>query len=217
MAESMFDASNVGVGKGRAGGYSLIAPAGTDPTSFEDMTKTLADFISGSSPVAGSHSGGYIDEDGVTQSTDTSAEDFKDWAGSVIKSSISEYSESVEVNFIESRESVLKAVYGEDNVSTNSAGALVIRHNQGFDGEHVYVFDAVISDTKVKRTIIPRGVINERDSVSNNSSDLIGYKPTIKCLAADAYDGDTMREFIYDTTTGEATSLSETSSSKSTK
>lgn len=206
MADSMFDAANVGVGKGREGGYSLIAPAGTDPTKFEDMTKTLADFISGSSKVEGAASGGYIDEDGVTQTVDVDSEDFKEWSGSTIKTSISEYSETVEVNFIESRESVLKAVFGEDNVTTDEKGVTTIRHNQNFSGEHVYVFDAVISDTKIKRTIIPRGVINERDDISNNSSDLIGYKPTIKCLADTAYyDGDAMREFIYDTATGSLT------------
>lgn len=205
MAESMFDASNVGVAKGRAGGYSLIAPAGTDPTKFEDMTKTLAELIES---VEGAASGGYIDEDGVNQSVDVSSDDHKDWATTTIGSTISEYTETVEVNFIESRESVLKAVFGDANVYKNEQGATVIRHNQNFSGEHLYVFDAVISDTKVKRSIIPRGVINERDSISHNSSDLLGYKPTIKCLAeTEHYEGDGMREFLYDTTTGTVTQV----------
>lgn len=218
MTESMFDASKIGVGKGRPGGYSLIAPAGTDPTKFEDMTKTLADFISGSAKVAGAVSGGYIDEDGVTQAIDVDSEDFKEWSGTTPKSEITSYTETVEANFIESRESVLKAVFGDDNVYTNDAGVTVIRHNQNFAGEHVYVFDAVVSDTQVKRTIIPRGVINERDDISYNSSDLVGYKPTIKCLAdTEHYEGDNIREFLYDSTTGTVTTVSETSSTKSTK
>lgn len=201
MAESMFDSSNVGVGKGRAGGYSLIAKAGTDPTKFEDMTKTLADFITGSSKVEGAKSGGYIDEDGVTKTTDTDNEQFKDWSGTVFRTSLTSYSESVQVGFLESRESVLGAVYGEDNVSTEG-GVTTIRHNSNFTSSHVYVFDCVVSDTKVKRTIIPYGVILERDDVEENSSDLIVYKPTITCLPYEGYSGDTMRELLYDVTTG---------------
>lgn len=198
MADSMFDATNVGVAKGRAGGYCLIAPANTDPTQFEDMTKTLAEL---QKTVSKSASAGYISEDGVTKTVDTDSEDFKDWAADTILSPITSYSESVSCTFLESRESVLKAVYGEDNVAVDSEkGVTTVRHNQDFNGAHVYVFDSVVSDTKVKRTIIPNGVITERDDVEENSSDLAGYTPTIKCLPSSFYDGDTMREFIYDTT-----------------
>ena len=49
MAEIMFDASNIGVAKGREGGYSCVAPAGTDPTPFIDMTKTLKELCDASS------------------------------------------------------------------------------------------------------------------------------------------------------------------------
>ena len=40
MAESMLDTSNLGIAKGREGGYACVAPAGTDPTPFLDMKKT---------------------------------------------------------------------------------------------------------------------------------------------------------------------------------
>lgn len=198
MAETMLDSSNVGIGKGRAGGCCLIAPKGTDPAKFEDMTKTLAEILKTESTAA---SGGYISEDGVTKTADVDSDDLKDWAGDAILSPITGYSESVSVTFLESRESVLKAVYGEDNVSVDdSTGVTTVRHNQDFNGSHLYVFDSVVSDTKVKRTIIPNGVITERDDVTENSSDLVGYTPTIKCLPSEFYNGDTMRELIYDTT-----------------
>lgn len=197
-ASTMFDASNVGVGKGRAGGYGIVAPAGTDPTKFEDMTKTLASLVS---TVDGAGATGYISSDGLTTTTDTDTEDLKDWAGDTIVSSLTSYTESVQCKFLESREHVLKAVYGDENVTVDATkGVITVRHNQNFNGEHLYVFDSVVSSTKVKRTIIPRGVINERDDIESNSEDLMGYTPTIKCLPSDAYDGDTMREFIYDKT-----------------
>lgn len=196
MAESMFDSSNVGVAKGRAGGYCLIAPANTDPSAFEDVSKTLAELLK---TAATAKSGGYISEDGVTKTVDTDSEDFKDWAADTILSPITSYSESVSCTFLESREAVLKAVFGEDNVSVEG-GVTTVRHNQSFNGAHLYVFDSVVSETKVKRTVIPNGVITEREDVEENSSDLMGYTPTIKCLPSTYYDGDTMREFIYDTT-----------------
>lgn len=203
MAEVMFDASSLGIGKGREGGYAIVAPTSVSPTSFEDMTKTLAELVAVAANKA--QSLGYIDEDGVTNATDTDTDDKTDWAGDVIASPLTSYSETVEVKFLESRESVLKVVFGDDNVSTAN-GITTVRHNKNFTGAHTFVFDCVVSDTKVKRIIIPNGVITERDDIEYNNSDLMGYKPTIKCLKCSEYDGDTIRELIYDTTTGTVTS-----------
>lgn len=199
MAETMQDTSNLGVGKGREGGYACVAPAGTDPTAYEDMTKTLAELCASDTNLK---SLGYIGEDGITITTDTDTDDMTDWGGSTVASPMTSYSESVQVPFLESRESVLKTVFGDDNVTTNAKGVTVVRHNKNFTGAHVFVFDSIVSDTKVKRTIIPVGTINERDDVQYNNSDLVNYTPTIKALAASVYDGDSIREFIYDTATG---------------
>ena len=197
MAESMLDTSNLGIGKGREGGYACIAPAGTDPTAFIDVSKTLADLCD-TAPSA-LKSLGYISEDGVTVSADIDTDDVSDWGGSVIASPMSSYGESVEVTFLESRDTVLNAIYGEDNVTT-SAGTTTVRHNTKFNGSHLFIFDAVVSDTKVKRIVIPNGIIVERDDVEMNNSDLTGYTPTIKCLPSTFFEGDLMREYIYDTT-----------------
>lgn len=197
MAESMLDTSNLGIGKGREGGYACIAPAGTDPTAFIDVSKTLADLCGTTSSALKSL--GYISEDGVTVSADIDTDDVSDWGGSVIASPMSSYGESVEVTFLESRDTVLKAIYGEDNVTT-SAGTTTVRHNTKFNGSHLFIFDAVVSDTKVKRIVIPNGIIVERDDMEMNNSDLMGYKPTIKCLPSTFFEGDLMREYIYDTT-----------------
>lgn len=196
MAESMLDTSNLGIGKGREGGYACIAPAGTDPADYIDVSKTLADLCKTNTALK---SLGYISEDGVTVSADIDTDDVSDWAGSVIASPMSSYGESVEVTFLESRDAVLKAIYGEGNV-TASAGTTTVRHNTKFNGSHLFIFDAVVSDTKVKRIVIPNGVIVERDDVEMNNSDLTGYKPTIKCLPSTFFEGDLMREYIYDTT-----------------
>ena len=51
MAETMLDTSNIGIGKGREGGYACVAPAGTDPTAYIDMTKTLDELCKESASV----------------------------------------------------------------------------------------------------------------------------------------------------------------------
>ncbi len=191
---AMLDASNVGIAKGREGGYSVVAPDGTDPSLFEDVSKTLEELLKEATKAA---SLGYINTDGVTKTSNVDTQEIQDWHGDTIKADVTTFSEDISVTFLESRESVLKTVYGDDNVSTTGA-VTTIRHNKNFTAPHLYVFDCVISDTKVKRTIVPRGSILERDEQAENNSDPLGYTPTIRCLASSAYDGDTMREFIYD-------------------
>lgn len=200
MAESMLDTSNLGIAKGREGGYACVAPAGTDPTPFLDMKKTLAELCESQTTLK---SLGYISEDGITIAADTDTDDISDWSGAIVASPMSSFGETIEVSFLETRDSVLKSVYGDDNVTTNS-GTTTVRHNKNFTASHLYIFDCVVSDTKVKRVVVPNGVIVERDDMEMNNSDLAAYAPTIKCLPSNAFDGDTMREYIYDTTTAEA-------------
>lgn len=194
MAEAMQDINNLGIGKGRPGGYGAVAPAGFDVKLLEDMTKTITELIEGNDALK---SLGYIGEDGLTFSTDTDTNDIPEWGGSIVSSELSSYAESVQVPFLEARESVLKAVYGDANV-TASAATTTVRHNNQFTQPHVFVFDSVISSTKVRRSIIPLGRIFERDDLTLNNSDVIAYTPTIKCMPYSGYDGDAYRDLIYD-------------------
>ena len=212
--EAMLDTSNLGIAKGREGGYAIVAPYIDDATilaKYEDMTKTLAELVGDASLSAKSL--GFISEDGVTFTTDTDSDDVTDWGGDVIASPLSSYGESASATFLESRKSVLSTVYGDDNVSEKD-GVTMVRHNARFTTPHLFIFDSVISDTIVKRTIIPCGSIVERDDVEQNNSDLIGYTPTIKCLPSNAYDGDVYRDFFYDVAT--AANTTSTTSTKST-
>lgn len=201
MAESMLDTSNLGIAKGREGGYACVAPAGTDPTPFLDMKKTLAELCNTQTTLK---SLGYISEDGITIAADTDTDDISDWSGAIVASPMSSFGETIEVSFLETRDSVLKSVYGDANVTSDNKGTTTVRHNKNFTASHLYIFDCVVSDTKVKRVVVPNGVIVERDDMEMNNSDLAAYSPTIKCLPSDAFNGDTMREYIYDTTTAAA-------------
>ncbi len=194
MSETpMFDKDSVGVAKGRPGGYAAVFPVGTDISVLADPSKTLKELIS---QYQGA-SLGYISEDGVTFTTDTDSEGHNDWGGSEVARDLTSYADSAQMTFIQSSVAVLKTIYGDDNV-TESGATVTVRHNRNFTDPHVYVFDSVISSTKVLRNVIPIGQAFERDDVSYNSSDLLGYTPTITCVPYND-DGDTHTTAIYDT------------------
>lgn len=194
MSETpMFDKDSVGVAKGRPGGYAAVFPEGTDISVLADPSKTLKEII-------GQYHGaslGYISEDGVTFTTDTDSEGHNDWGGSEVARDLTSYADSAQMTFIQSSVAVLKTIYGDDNV-TESGPTVTVRHNRNFTDPHVYVFDSVISSTKVLRNVIPIGQAFEREDVSYNSSDLLGYTPTITCVPYND-DGDTHTTAIYDT------------------
>lgn len=192
MTEAMLDASTVGVAKGRPGGYAAVFPLGTPLPTLKDVSKTLEELVA---EVPGADSLGYISEHGVTIPTDSSAEDRRDWGGNVIKSELTEFATSVSVTFLESRDSVLKTVYGDDNVSTE-AGVRETRVNQRFTGGHAFLFEHVIGDAMVRRTVVENGSIAERDDLAMNSSDLLGYAPTIKCIAVEGRDPMVFLDFM---------------------
>lgn len=211
MADEIFNKNKLGIAKGRPGGYAAVFPVGTDLDTLKDMTKTIKELLADTK--LGGDSLGYISEDGVEFETSTDTEDKADWGGDVVVTSISSYSETASVTFLESRASVLKVCYGEDNVTENGATTEVV-HNKNFNAPHIYVFDAVISETLVKRTIIPLGCIYERDTVTQNNADLVGYKPTIKCSVFDD-NGDTYSELFYDTEKAAATASTASSTKAS--
>ena len=213
MADEIFNKDKLGIAKGRPGGYAAVFPVGTALDTLKDMTKTIKELLADTK--LGGDSLGYISEDGVEFETSTDTEDKADWGGDVVVTSVSSYSETATVTLLESRASVLKVCYGEDNVKESTDGATTeVVHNKNFNAPHIYVFDAVISETLVKRTIIPLGCIYERDTVTQNNADLMGYKPTIKCSPFDD-SGDTYSELFYDTE--KASAAASTASASSTK
>lgn len=196
--DAIYNSNYVGAAKGRPGGYAAVVDPSVDIKTLLDVKKTIKDLIAANPGKIKSL--GYISEDGVEFSVDLSSDDKNDWAGDVISSSISKYSEAAKVTFLESAEIVLRVIYGDDNVKVETDGSITVRHNARFTAPRTYIFDAVINDSTVKRSIIPVGRIYERDSVKQTSSDFLGYTPTIKCMPAGVFDGDTYRDVFYDAT-----------------
>ena len=184
MAE--FNTAEVGVAKGNPGGYAWVAAS--DATAPTDATTAIgSDFAAL----------GYINEDGVTNVTEQDTEDYSDWSGTVIKTDTTNYTETFEVTFLQSCEDVLKVVYGDANVTVDD-GAISVAHNGNFADQRVFVFESLVTDTMIMRTVIPCGVLSERGDVVQNSSELLGYTTTIKALADS--DGNVAYTYYYDST-----------------
>lgn len=191
MEEEMFDAENVGIGKGNPNGYAWVAPKGTKLPA--DAKEAIPD---------GFVSLGYVNDEGVVNSTEADSSDIKDWAGRVIKKVQNSFSETYQVGFLEGRTSVLKTYYGDENVEDDGKGSVTVRHNGAFTEERSFVIETLLTETVIKRTVIPRGCIYDRDDVEHNSENPVVYKATITALP-DA-SGNTSYDYYYNTATGSA-------------
>lgn len=188
MAEKLLDPQNVGVAKGKAGGYAWVAPLGTAlPTNAKDALDSAFKSL------------GYISTKGVDFKSKTSTKEIKDWSGSLVHSSVTSYEETCTAEFLESRESVLELYYGAQNVQTTSddnGTSTTIKHNSTFSAPVCLVFESSITATKLRRDVIPVAVVSERGDETLDSTDALTYKPTIKCLGNE--QGDVHYTYFYD-------------------
>lgn len=169
-------ASNVLAGKPLATGGVSIAPLGTAlPT---DATTALDSAFEGA---------GYVGEDGLTESTERSTEKVKAWGGDTVKVLQTDYSATYSFTFLESLNStVLKTVYGDDNVVTtpasSSAGTLhAVKVNSETLPHKVFSFDMRDGDARI-RIAVPDGQITEVGEVTYSDGEVIGYQVTVEAF-----------------------------------
>jgi hypothetical protein len=173
----MTTVANVVAGKPSSTGGVFIAPIGT--TAPTDATTVFA---------AAFTSAGYIGEDGVTESTETSVEKIKAWGGDPVKVMQTEHSVSFQFTFIETLNSdVLKAVYGDGNVTTTPAtGAKGTLHKvnvKSGDLPHKFFAFQVKDGNATVRIVVPDGQITEVGEVTYSDSEVIGYQVTVEAFA----------------------------------
>lgn len=181
----MANAKYVSTGKPKVGGAIYRAPLGTElPTDAITPLPSAYKSL------------GYISEDGVKHNIGRTSKDIKDWGGTTVDSSQTDYTNTFGFTMIESLNiDVLKMVFGSSNVSENpTTGMITIRGNAKELEEGVYVADMLLKGNKVKRVVIPDGKISEVGEIVYKRDEAIGYAVTLANLPGE--DEDSHKEYI---------------------
>lgn len=157
------------------GGVLIGATTAAAPT---DATTTPTGFTAA----------GYIGEDGVTESNERSTDRIRAWGGDTVKVVQTEHNVTYQFTFLETLNTdVLKAVYGDDNVTSTAATSTVgklhtINVNAKTLPHKSFVFEVKDGDAKI-RIYIPDGQITEVGEITYSDSEVVGYQVTIEAFA----------------------------------
>ena len=183
----------VSTGKPKIGGAIYRAPLGT--TLPTDATTALD---------AAFKNLGYVSEDGLVNTNTASTETIKAWGGDVVAMPLTEKPDTFQATFIEAVNSdVLKATYGDDNVSGAIATGITIRANSKELPKSAWVVDMILGDN-LKRIVIARGQVTEVGDIEYKDDSLIGYPLTITAYPggwSDTADTDTHKEYVIQKST----------------
>lgn len=144
---------------------------------------------------------GYIGEDGFTESHQRDKTKKKAFGGSTVKILQTEYGVTIKFKFMESLNAdVLKAIFGEDNVTvtpaTASAGTqITVKKNKKVLPHKSYCIDTV-DGAATRRNYIPDGQVSMSGDVKVVHTDVIEYDVEIECF--ENATGDNVIEFIDD-------------------
>ena len=179
----------IGVAKGpeSAGGYAFRAPIGTTlPTSASaDLGEAFKAI-------------GLISSDGIVFSRSETTNTYRDYADKVIYTDSTERTETAKITFVETNPTVLEEYNGN---ATGSADSFYSDRDGGHTA-YVYVFDAVIGDNMIKRTVCPNGKVTSVDDLTQAPGNLLGY-PCTYTFSYDATAQFTVREYYEKAESGE--------------
>ena len=103
--------------------------------------------------------------------------------------------ETFKFTLIESQnEDVLKAVYGNGNVSGSLSTGLTLLSDSDELDHAVWVIDRITSDGGVSRTIIPDGQVTEVGDIVYKDDQAIGYPLTITAYPSSSISNATSKE-----------------------
>lgn len=178
----MATANKVAVGKPAVGGaVSRAAVGATLPT---DTTTALTGFVNL----------GYISDAGLTNNNTPESDSIKAWGGDTVYSYQTSKDDTFTFTLIEClNEDVLKAVYGDANVTGTVAAGLTVKANSKEQESASWVVDVIIRGA-VKRIVIPSAKITNIGEITYSDDSAVGYEVTLTAEPDAA--GNTHYEYI---------------------
>ena len=181
MAETV---TNVSAGKPAVGGAVYRAPLGT--TLPTDATTALGNAFT---------SLGFCSDDGLTNASNIENESQKAWGGAVVLKTQTGWEDTFSFKLIEGLNvDVLKAVYGDDNVTGSLAAGITVQVNDDEPEESVWVVDMITRNDTLKRIVIPDGKLTSLEDITYSDSEAFGYGCEMTALLD--RDGNTHYEYI---------------------
>lgn len=182
----MANALNVSAAKPKVGGAIYRAPLGT--TLPTDATTALD---------AAFKNLGYAGEDGLTNNNSPETDKKKAWGGDTVLVTQSAKPDTLKFVLIEATNiEVLKAIYGDDNVTGDLATGITVKANATLQKECAWVFETVLRDGNLKRIVVPQAAVSEVGEIAYKDDDPIMYETTIEAMP-DA-SGNTHYEYIVE-------------------
>ena len=180
------NAQNVTAGKPLINGAVFRAPLGTPlPTSATEALNPA--FVNV----------GYISDAGVVNSNSPSSNNIKAWGGDVVLTTLEEKPDTFQFTMIEAKNvEVLKAVYGDANVSGDLVTGIHVAANSTQQPNCAWVIDERLNNGTYKRIVLPDAGISAVGDVTYADNSVVGYQTTLSCLPDGS--GNTHHEYIVD-------------------
>lgn len=162
-------------------GAGLTAPVGTKLPSLEDVTKASVTIDEAFKDF------GYIDEDGLTLTTDRSTEVIKDWGLNAIRRYLSEFNGKLSFTFMETNAQSMALIVGAEHVEEVKATAadgtkMRIEFGAWLPEARSWVFKVKDGGARVV-VVLPNALVTSLSEVTVNATSAIKWQVDVECNA----------------------------------
>ena len=165
--------TNVSAGKPAAGGAVYRAPLGTTLPTDADTALDTTTWVSL----------GFCSDDGLTNSNSAESDTVKAWGGKDVLPLQTSKPDTFQLKLIEVlNPDVLKAVYGDDNVSGTLATGISVAASTDEPVASAWVIDMVMRDDAVRRITIANASITELGDIVYKDNEATGYEITLTAM-----------------------------------